>query len=88
MLAFPNAFSKQANTALLYLSFFYMSLRLSDSQVILSAQSALELTSNHPPVLSSEAVSCFQLKFEMPAFCRQMLGVSQARCSDINYNLN
>lgn len=68
MLAFPNAFSKQASTVLLYLSFFYMSLRLSDSQEILSAHSALELTSNHPCVLSSEAVSCFELKFEMQLF--------------------
>lgn len=71
MLAFPKAFSRQARTMLLYLLFFYISLRLSDSQEILSALSALELTSNHSCVLSSEEVSCFELEFEMPAFCRQ-----------------
>lgn len=53
MMAFPKAFSRQARTMLLYLLFFYISLRLNDSQEILSARSALELTSNHSCVLSS-----------------------------------
>ena len=65
MLAFPKAFSRQARTMMPYLLFFYISLRLRDSQEILSAHSALELFSNHFCVLPRKGVSCFELEFEI-----------------------
>lgn len=47
-----------------------ISLWLKDLQ-ILSASTAEELASNNFCVLSSKVVSCFELEFEIPTFCRQ-----------------